>query len=85
MTYGEKQYKGLFEIGYKYGGLKSTKHKDYKADYHPTIANGILAFISGEISIDGGPGIKFDQVLSLHVGGKTGYCVYNDLFRMKMY
>ena len=84
MTYEGKQYKGLFGIGYKYGGLPSTKHKADIVDYHPTVADGVLAFISGEISIDGGPGIKFDQVLSIHIGGKNGYYLLNDHFKMNV-
>ena len=84
LTFEGEQFKGLEGIGGKYGALPSIKHKVDTADYHPSLQNGIIAFITGEISIDGGPGIKFSQVFNLAVGGKNGYYVHNDLFRMNM-
>ena len=69
LTFEGEQFKGIASIGEKYGGLPSIKHKVDTADYHPTIQNGIIAFITGEISIDGGNPIKFSQVFSLAVGG----------------
>ena len=59
LTFEGEQFKGLESIGGKYAGLPSIKHTVHTADYQPTLNNGIVAFITGEISIDGGNGIKF--------------------------
>ena len=59
LTFEGEQFKGLESIGGKYAGLPSIAHKVDTADYHPTLNNGIVAFITGEISIDGGNAIKF--------------------------
>ena len=59
LTFEGEQFKGLEGIGGKYAGLPSIAHKVESADYHPTLNNGIVAFITGDIAIDGGNPIKF--------------------------
>ena len=56
---------GLTSIGEKYGALPSIKHKPDTCDFQPSVNNGIIAFVTGEISIDEGQPIKFSQTFHL--------------------
>merc|ERR1712156_436046 len=68
----------------KLSGLPTIKHSITLADYQPTLNNGILAFVVGQLSVDGGPPMPFTQVFHLAVGGGSGYYVHNDMFRLSI-
>ena len=53
-------------------------------DFQPTTNNGILGFVNGDMSIEGGPAMKFSQVFHLQVGGAAGYYCHNDMFRLNL-
>ena len=82
LTFEGEQFLGFDQIGGKLGALPSIKHNIQTTDYQPTMNNGIVAFVTGELSIDGDQAIKFSQVFHLATGGTQGYYVHNDLFRM---
>lgn len=60
------------------------QHAASSFDYQPTLSNGILAFVTGQLSIDNGPPMNYTQVFHLAVGGPSGYYVYNDIFRLNL-
>ncbi len=55
-------------------------------DAQPTFNNGILAFVNGDLIIDGNveQPMKFSQVFHLCQGGQAGYYCHNDLFRLNI-
>ena len=73
MTYENEQFMGVQGICEKLGGLPNIKHQITTADYQPTVNNGIIAFVVGQLSIDDGPPMNFTQVFHLAVGGTNGY------------
>lgn len=58
-------------------------HKPVTIDAQPTFNGGVLVFVSGDLSIDGGNPIKFSEVFHLlPIPGTSGYWCYNDMFRL---
>ncbi len=84
MTYEGEQLMGINAIMEKLNGLPVFTHKLTVADYQPTTGNGIIAFVVGNLSIDGGQDMPFTQVFHLAVGGANGYYVHNDIFRLSL-
>ena len=59
------------------------KHAVKTVDYQPSVNNGVIAFINGDLYIDGSENpVKFAQVFHLQVGGPSGYYCLNDVFRL---
>merc|ERR1719468_265013 len=84
MTYEGEQFMGVQGIMEKLSGLPGIQHKVVTSDYQPTMNNGIIAFVVGTLSIEGGPPMNFTQVFPLAVGGNNGYYVHNDIFRLSI-
>ena len=84
LTYEGEQFAGVESIMEKLSGLPNIAHQNIMADYQPTVGNGIVAFVTGALSIDGGPGMNFTQVFLLAPGGTNGYYVHNDIFRLSL-
>jgi hypothetical protein len=64
--------------------MPSIQHKLVTFDAQPSFNNGILAFVSGDLIIDGNvtQPMKFAQTFQLIPGGNSGYYCHNDLFRL---
>ena len=84
LTFEGEQFMGQQNIYNKLSSLGSVQHNVKTLDVQPTTNNGILAFVSGELSIDGGPPMMFTEVFHLQQGGQFGYFVLNDLFRLNL-
>ena len=72
---------GIYEKLTSFGKIS---HNVQSADYQPTTDNGIVAFISGELTIDDGQPMMFTEVFHLRQGGSQGYYVHNDIFRLNL-
>ena len=68
LTYESEQFLGVEAILEKLQGLPNIKHEVTTCDLQPTLNNGIIAFVTGTLSIDGGPGMKFTHVFHLAQG-----------------
>ena len=84
LTFEGEQKLGTQQILEKLGSFNSVKHNIVSYDFQPTVNNGIIAFVNGDLSIDGGQPLKFSQVFHLCVGGSAGYYCHNDLFRLNL-
>jgi len=82
LSFEGEQFLGVEQIMGKLGGMPSIKHKITTFDAQPTLNNGIIAFVSGDLVIDDGQPVKFAQTFHLAVGGSAGYYCHNDLFRL---
>jgi hypothetical protein len=84
LSYEGEQFMGVHPIMGKLGSMPSIRHKIVTFDAQPTFNNGILAFVSGDLIIDGNveQPMKFAQTFHLCVGGQSGYYCHNDLFRL---
>jgi hypothetical protein len=84
LSYEGEQFLGTQGIMGKLGGMPSIQHKLVTFDAQPTFNNGILAFVSGDLIIDGNveQPMKFAQTFHLCQGGTAGYYCHNDLFRL---
>lgn len=52
-------------------------------DALPSLNNGVVIFVVGDVSIDDGPPMKFSHVFHLQPS-TNGYFVYNDIFRLNI-
>jgi hypothetical protein len=43
----------------KLNGLPSMQHVASSFDFQPTVNNGIIAFVTGQLSIDNGPAMNY--------------------------
>jgi hypothetical protein len=84
LSFEGEQFLGTESIMGKLAGLPSLQHAATTFDFQPTVNNGIIAFVTGQIAIDGGNPMMFVQIFHLAVGGAAGYYVYNDIFRLNL-
>jgi hypothetical protein len=84
LSFEGEQFLGVESIMGKLQSLPAMQHAASSFDYQPTVNNGIIAFVTGQLSIDGGPPMNYTQVFHLAVGGASGYYVYNDIFRLNL-
>ncbi len=84
LTYEGEQFLGPAQIMEKLGTMPSIHHKIVTFDAQPSVNQGIIAFVSGDLIIDGNYSqpLKFAQTFHLMVGGAFGYYCHNDLFRL---
>jgi len=84
LSYEGEQFMGVHPIMGKLGSMPSIRHKIVTFDAQPTFNNGILAFVSGDLIIDGNveQPLKLAQTFHLCVGRQSGYYGHNDLFRL---
>ena len=84
LSFEGEQFLGVESVMGKLQTLPSMQHAITNMDYQPTVNNGIIAFVTGQLSIDNGPAMNYTQVFHLAVGGPAGYYVYNDIFRLNL-
>jgi len=84
LSYEGEQFLGTGPIMEKLNSLPSVQHKITSFDAQPSFNNAIIAFVSGDLIIDGNVSqpLKFAQTFHLAVGGGMGYYCHNDLFRL---
>jgi len=83
LTFEGEQFKGVESILNKVKSFGQIKHDIKTFDAQPSVNNGIVCFVSGDLFIDGGENaVKFAQVFQLFPGGPSGYFCFNDLFRL---
>lgn len=68
----------------KLNGLGKLSHSISTLDCQPTVNDGIICVVSGNLNIDDGPAMMFTEIFHLQKGGSQGYFVANDLFRLIM-
>jgi hypothetical protein len=71
LSYEGDQFLGTAAIMEKLNGLPSVQHKILSFDAQPSFNNAIIAFVSGDLIIDGDASkpLKFAQTFHLAVGG----------------
>ena len=84
LTFEGEQFLGTKSIMEKLCAMPTLAHKIESQDYQPTTGDGIIAFVTGQLTIDGGNPMNYSQVFHLAVGGSQGYYVYNDIFRLSL-
>ena len=83
LTYEGEPLKGVEAIMEKLGGLPGISHKIITFDAQPTVGDGIVCMIGGNLIIEGSDNaVKFAQTFHLQKGGDFGYYCHNDLFRL---
>jgi len=84
LTFEGEQFLGQEAIYGKLSSFGQVTHKVNTLDVQPTVNEGIMAFVSGELSIEGGNAMMFTEVFHLAKGGQSGYYVHNDIFRLSL-
>jgi len=69
LTFEGEQFLGQEAIYGKLSSFGQVSHKVNTMDFQPTVNNGIMAFCSGELSIEGGNAMMFTEVFHLVQGG----------------
>jgi hypothetical protein len=83
LTFEGEQFKGVAGILDKFNSFGTIQHVIKSFDAQPSVNNGILCFISGDLHIDGSENpVKFAQVFHLLPGGSAGFFCFNDMFRL---
>ena len=83
MTYEGEPFKGTESIMEKIGQLPQISHKIVTFDAQPSVGDGIVCMIGGDLIIEGSENpLKFAQTFHLQKGGDFGYYCHNDLFRL---
>ncbi|BAM39763.1 uncharacterized protein TOT_020000034 [Theileria orientalis strain Shintoku] len=81
MTFEQNQFKGQTQILEKIMSLPPSKHTLVTCDCQPSPNNGIVACITGDVSLDSNRPMKFSHVFQLFPNGNS-YFVLNDIFRL---
>ena len=84
LSFEGEQFLGQSSIYEKLSSFGKVDHVITTLDCQPTTNSGILAFVSGQLSIDGGQPMMFTEVFHLQQGGAKGYFVLNDIFRLNL-
>ncbi|CAI2384918.1 unnamed protein product [Moneuplotes crassus] len=83
MTYEGDPIKGGAAIMEKLNGLPKISHKVITFDAQPSVGDGIVCMIGGDLIIEGNENpVKFAQTFHLQKGGDFGYYCLNDMFRL---
>ena len=83
LSFEGEQFKGVAGIIDKFSSFGQIQHQIKSFDAQPSVNNGILCFISGDLFIDGSENpVKFAQVFHLLPGGSAGFFCFNDMFRL---
>lgn len=64
-------------------GSAKVSHAVRTLDVQPSAGGGLLVFVTGQLSIDGAPGMNYNQVFQLMPAGSSFY-VLNDIFRLNI-
>jgi hypothetical protein len=84
LTFEDKQVQGAEAIVQTLAGLafRTVRHVVKTVDAQPTVGNGVIVFVSGDLFVDGETNpIKFSQVFNLQPNGASFY-VLNELMRL---
>lgn len=84
LTFEGEQFMGQQNIYNKLSSFGHIRHNVQTLDIQPSANNGIIAFVSGELSIEDGQPMMFTEVFHLVQGGAQGYFVLNDIFRLNL-
>jgi len=84
LTFEGEQFMGQQAIYGKLSSFGQVEHKVNTLDCQPTSNDGIVAFVSGELAIEGGQPMMFTEVFHLQKGGAQGYFILNDIFRLNL-
>ena len=83
LTYEGEAYMGVENIMEKLGSLPAIRHQITTFDAQPTVGEGIVCMIGGDLYIDSDSNpVKFAQTFHLQKGGKFEYYCHNDIFRL---
>ena len=83
LTHEGKPFKGLQNIIQHLTDLPQIKHNIDTFDAQPTVNDGILCMINGDMYIENEQNpLKFAQTFHLQKGGKLDYFCLNDFFRV---
>jgi hypothetical protein len=83
LSFEGEQFQGIANILGKFASFGQIRHDLKSFDGQPTVNNGILCFVSGDLYIDQSENpVKFAQVFLLVPGGSFGYYCFNDMFRL---
>ena len=69
LTFEGEQFLGQQQIYDKLTGIGSLSHEISSLDCQPSANEGIICFVAGQLSIDGGPPMMFTEVFHLQKGG----------------
>ena len=84
LTFEGEQFMGQQSIYNKLTSFGKVSHNITTNDVQPSINDGIVCFVSGDLTIDDGQPLKFSEVFHLQKGGAQGYYILNDLFRLNL-
>ena len=59
LSFEGEQFLGTESIMGKLNALPSMQHVASSFDFQPTVNNGIIAFVTGQLSIDNGPAMNY--------------------------
>ncbi len=83
LSFEGEQFQGVQAILDKFSSFGNIKHEIKSFDAQPSVNNGIICFVSGDLFIDSSENpVKFAQVFQLFPGGSAGYFCFNDMFRL---
>lgn len=83
LSFEGEQLKGVASILGKFSSFGEIRHDIKSFDAQPSLNNGILCFVSGDLFIDKSENpVKFAQVFHLVPGGSAGFFCFNDMFRL---
>ena len=83
LTFEGEQFSGVANILGKVSSFGQIRHVIKSFDAQPSVNNGILCFVSGDLFIgEDQNAVKFAQVFHLLPGGSAGYFCFNDMFRL---
>jgi len=88
LTFEGERFQGRDNIAKKIVSLpfQKVQHVIVTSDFQPTISNGILIFVCGNLVVDDSldTPMKFSQVFSLMPAPTGGFFVLNDMFRLNV-
>ena len=84
MTFEGEQFLGWEGIYGKLSSFGKLSHQITTCDVQPTANEGVIAVVSGQLSIDDGPPMMFSETFVLLQGGELGYYIHNNIFRLNL-
>lgn len=86
LTFEAEQFLGMQSIMTKLTTLKfqTVQHQPTTIDAQPTLNNGIVVFVTGNLAVDGNVStpLKYAQTFCLYPTPEGGWYLHNDLFRL---
>ncbi|UVC49837.1 hypothetical protein MACK_003449 [Theileria orientalis] len=81
MTFENSSFKGQTQILEKIMSNPPSKYSLVTCDCQPSPNNGVVAFVTGDLSVENNHPMKFAHVFQLFPNGNS-YFVLNDIFRL---